>query len=133
MISGCRDGAKNQHVTEPGVTAKQPQQTEEAGRIIFFPGRPISRKGKARHRGAQDDRGEELAEIGDLSEYERRNSVDDYPRRMILNAAAFAFILMLTVAGVWLADAMALLRKHQDCAFSGRLNCAEINVPARDR
>ncbi len=115
------------------MTAKQPQQSEAPGRVVFFPARSSLRKGKARRHGAERERGADLAPIGDLSEYERRNSPDDYPRRMIVNAAAFLFIVMLTAAGLWLADAMAMLRKHQDCAFSGRLNCAEINVPPRDR
>ncbi len=118
---------------ERAVTTKQPQQTEEAGRIIFFPVRSLLRKGKPRRPRPDRHQAEEITAIGDLSEYERRNSVDDYSRRMIINAAAFVFIVMLTIAGLWLADAMALLRKHQDCTFSGRPNCADLNLPARDR
>jgi len=115
------------------VTAKQSQQSEVPGRIIFFPTRSSLRKGKVRRSGVERDQAEEIAVIGDLPEYERKNNPDDYPRRMIVNAVAFVFIVMLTVAGLWLADAMALLRKHQDCAFSGRLNCADLHLPPRDR
>lgn len=114
------------------MTAKQPQQSEGPGRIIFFPARSSLRKRKGRHRSVDSHR-DELAAIGDLSEYEHRNSADDYPRRMMLNAAAFIFIVMLTAAGLWLADNMALLRKNQDCALSGRVNCADLGLPARHR
>jgi hypothetical protein len=51
---------------------------------------------------------------------------------MLVNVAAFAFICVLTAAGVWLADNLAALRKTQDCLLSGRRNCAMIdfNRPA---
>jgi hypothetical protein len=51
---------------------------------------------------------------------------------MLVNVAAFAFICVLTAAGVWLVDSLAELRKTQDCLLSGRRNCAVIdfNRPA---
>ena len=115
------------------MAAKQSHRSETTGRIVLFPPRSSLRKGKARHPGAGKNHGEERAAIGDLSEYERSNQADDYPRRMIINAIAFAFILMLTIAGVWLAETMAMLQKNQDCALSGRRNCMDIGAELRDR
>ena len=70
-------------------------------------------------------------EVDDLRKYERGTEADDYGRRMIINAAAFAFIVVLTLAGIWLAEQFALLQKNQDCAFSGRKNCSEIDALIR--
>ncbi|MEX0841431.1 MAG: hypothetical protein WD039_03995 [Xanthobacteraceae bacterium] len=40
---------------------------------------------------------------------------------------------MLTLAGVWIAETMALWQKNQDCAFSGRRNCVDIGAQIRER
>jgi len=45
---------------------------------------------------------------------------------MMVNAAAAAVLLVLIVCGVWLADTIAAMRDRQDCALSGRSNCAPI-------
>ena len=109
------------------------QQSEPKGRILRFVPRPPVRKGKGRQLAAWRDLGDEKTDVGDLSEYERRDGGDDYPRRMFINAVAFAFILMLTLAGVWLAETMAMLQKNQDCALPGRRNCADLSADTRSR
>ncbi len=43
------------------------------------------------------------------------------------------FLVALVGGGIWLANSIVTLRKNQDCALSGRKNCADISVPARDR
>ena len=53
--------------------------------------------------------------------------------RMIANMVIVAFVVVLVGGGLWLADAMFHLRKGQDCVLSGRKNCADVSVPARDR
>jgi len=53
--------------------------------------------------------------------------------RMVSNVIIVAFVVALIGGGLWLANAMLHLRKGQDCALSGRRNCADISVPARDR
>jgi hypothetical protein len=68
----------------------------------------------------------------DLAKYERGGETDDYRHRMIVNAAAFLFVIMLIGAGLWLADTMAQLRRNQDCVLSGRRNCVPVEVN-RDR
>jgi hypothetical protein len=109
------------------VPSQKEAGEQGSSRIVLFPGR--RKDGRARHdRPAQKDAGSEIA---DLRRYEQDSGPDDYPRRMMANALAFVFILALTVAGVWLAEQMALLRKTQDCAFVGRKNCAEATAPVR--
>jgi hypothetical protein len=51
---------------------------------------------------------------------------------MIVNTAAFLFVLALIGAGFWLADTMATMRKNQDCVLSGRRGCTPVEVP-KDR
>ena len=66
--------------------------------------------------------------VDDLAKYARGGESDDYRHRMIVNAAAFLFVVALIGAGLWLADRMAELRRNQDCALSGRRNCMPIEV-----
>jgi hypothetical protein len=66
--------------------------------------------------------------IEDLARYERGGDDDDYRHRMLINAAALVFVAVLIVAGLWLAETMAELRKKQDCVLSGRRNCSPIEV-----
>lgn len=63
-----------------------------------------------------------------LEKYERDNHPDDYRHRMIVNLAAFVFVILLVGAGYWLADTMARMRKDQDCVLSGRRNCNPVTV-----
>lgn len=71
--------------------------------------------------------------MADLRRYEQGAEPDDFSHRMKINLIAFAFIVMLTVAGVWLADQLALLRKHSDCIFLGQKGCVISEVPPRGR
>jgi hypothetical protein len=70
--------------------------------------------------------------VEDLAKYEHGDEADDYRHRMMMNVAAFAFVVALIGAGLWLADTMAALRKSQDCVLSGRRGCAPVEVN-RDR
>jgi hypothetical protein len=111
------------------VAVPKETQEKETGRIVMFPTR-ISLARIARRNNA--DLQEAESEVEDLRKYERDSEPDDYGRRMVINVIAFAFIVVLTLAGIWLADQMALLRKHQDCALSGRKNCADLGPAIRD-
>ncbi len=105
-------------------------QESETGRILLFPTRISQRKGNARLKDV--GKADAQFEVEDLRKYERDAEPDDYARRMIINVAAFAFIVVLTLAGIWLAEQMASLRKHQDCALAGRTNCVDIDTLIRD-
>ncbi len=64
--------------------------------------------------------------VDDLAKYQQRPDPDDYRHRMIVNAAAFVFVIALMGAGLWLADTMARMRKNQDCVLSGRRGCTPV-------
>jgi hypothetical protein len=66
--------------------------------------------------------------VSDLAKYERGEEPDDYRHRMLVNAAAFLFVLGLIGAGLWLADAMAELRRSQECLLAGHRDCTRIEI-----
>lgn len=68
----------------------------------------------------------------DLTVSQRAADGDDYHHRMRANLAAFLFTAALTAGGIWVAMALADLRGTQDCALSGRRDCARLTVPPRD-
>ena len=70
--------------------------------------------------------------VEDLAKYERSEGADDYRHRMMVNVAAFLFVIGLIGAGIWLADTMARMRKDQDCVLSGRRGCTPVEV-SKDR
>jgi hypothetical protein len=68
----------------------------------------------------------------DLSNYKNEPAIpDDYRHRMMTNAAAFAFVVLLASVGIWLAVKLADLRAAQDCVLMGRSDCAHISSSAR--
>ena len=71
--------------------------------------------------------------VEDLGKYQRTDEADDYRHRMMVNAAGLAAVILLALAGVWLADRLADMRKNQDCVLSGRRNCAQIEAPSPAR
>jgi hypothetical protein len=66
--------------------------------------------------------------LEDLAKYERSAEADDYRHRMIVNGAAFLFVVALIGAGLWLADTMASMRRNQDCVLAGHRNCTPVEV-----
>jgi len=66
--------------------------------------------------------------VADLAKYERGSEPDDYRHRMLVNTAAFLFVLGLIGAGLWLAQSMAELRRNQDCVLAGHRNCLPIET-----
>jgi hypothetical protein len=69
----------------------------------------------------------------DLAGFERSGEPDDFRHRMMVNAAAFLFVAALVVAGVWLADTLATMRKTQDCVLAGKRGCGPVETPAPAR
>lgn len=68
-----------------------------------------------------------------LKKFENDDDPDDYQNRMLVNIAALCFLAVFIGAGLWIANTMATVRKTQDCALSGRRNCAPIDVPINNR
>jgi len=69
-------------------------------------------------------------QVEDLARYERAedDAPDDYRHRMIVNAVALAFVVLLIGGGFWIADTMAKMRKNQDCVLSGRRGCTPVEA-----
>ena len=111
------------------MASQHDRREQAAGRIVLFPTPTSQGKGKSRRDVDQTD--VHKPEIDDLRKYERGTEPDDYRRRMIINAAAFAFIVVLTLAGIWLAEQFALLQKNQDCVVSGRKHCTDVDALIR--
>jgi hypothetical protein len=68
-----------------------------------------SRAGASHHRGKAETRdcGRDYSPIPDLSKYECLESEDEYRHRMVVNAIALVFVSLLSVAGLWLVNAIA--------------------------
>jgi hypothetical protein len=98
------------------MTGKQQSSSDSEGRVVRF------RRGPASTRLAAPP------PVDDLTKFERGTEVDDYRHRMLVNAAAFLFVVALIGAGLWLADSMASLRRNQDCVLAGHRNCSPIEV-----
>ena len=93
---------------------------EDGGRVVPF---------RQREGQRWSMRGQGGAPVRDLRQYERTSADDDYRHRMLMNLLGLAVTVLLIVAGVWIADKIADLRKAQDCYFSGRRNCNPIEAP----
>jgi hypothetical protein len=70
--------------------------------------------------------------VQDLEKFERTEGEDDYRHRMLMNAMAAGFVILLIGGGIWIANSMATIRKNQDCVLSGKRNCnPPIELPAQ--
>ena len=50
-----------------------------------------------------------------------------------MNMLAFGFVALLVIAGVWLANSLAAMRKDQDCVLSGKRGCTPVETPVKTR
>jgi hypothetical protein len=97
------------------MSSDQQSSSDDDGRVVNFrSGRPV-----AKPPGPP---------VEDLAKYQGKESKEEYRERMMVNVVAFAFIVALVGAGLWLADTMATIRKNEDCVSSGRRNCVPIEV-----
>jgi len=113
------------HQLARGEVAGPPSSDGETGRVV-----PLGPRLALRHRPA---RASPDGPVEDIGKYERAGREDDYRHRMLMNVLGFLTCVVLVAAGVWIANAIAELRSHQDCVFSGRHDCAHIDVPSRLR
>lgn len=60
--------------------------------------------------------------------YERGDEPDEYRHCMLVNAAAFLFVLGLIGTDLGLTETLADLRRNQDCALAGHRNCAPVHI-----
>jgi hypothetical protein len=69
--------------------------------------------------------------LEDLAKYQGAECEENYRHRMMVNVAALAFTIMLSIIGVWLVSHIADMRRNQDCVLTGQRNCARIDVHAK--
>ncbi len=110
----------------PSVTNERAQSADDDHQVIRFRPRSASTSGSQGWRLPPDNARPDVPE--DLARFERGDGDDDYRHRMLMNLAALVVTIMLATAGIWLAITIAEMRKNQDCALSGRRNCAPIDV-----
>lgn len=109
------------------MSSHEPPAPEPGARILNF------RRRTGAPTAGGPIKGPDRETTDDLAKYSRDDTPDDYRHRMTVNAIAFAFVVLLGLAGYWLADTMATMRKNQDCVLTGRRGCTPIEVPAPDR
>jgi hypothetical protein len=110
------------------MKSQEPHRDEEKGRILLFrPRIPRARNDNARRPGPL------RSPVDDLSKYERARENESYRQRMLNNLLAFLVLSLIVYCGIWLANTMAQLRANQDCALTGRTNCAPIKIPLESR
>ncbi len=109
------------------MSSHEPPAPERGARILSF----SRRSGTPPPPRPTSDRTRDAVE--DLSKYTHDETPDDYRHRMAVNAVAFVFVVVLGLAGYWLADTMATMRKNQDCVLTGRRGCTPVEVPPRER
>ncbi len=100
----------------PVMNSEDQSSPKRGARILSF------------RRGGAPVRPPESGAAPDLAKYEHDDQPDDYRHRMMVNLAAFVFIIMLIGAGYWLFDTMARMRKDQDCVLTGRRGCSPVHV-----
>jgi hypothetical protein len=110
---------------EPIVTPDRGSPREERGRVVPFRPRSGLRKAWPLPLG---QRPRDDSPVADLAKFERPETEADYRHRMKMNALGLAITCVLIVAGLWLAETMAEIRKVQDCVLTGRQNCAPIDA-----
>jgi hypothetical protein len=71
--------------------------------------------------------------VDHLAKFEWTGERDDYRHRMRMNVLSVVVLMLLVIAGIWIADTIAEMQKQQDCALQGRRNCMPIDVPASSR
>jgi hypothetical protein len=101
-----------------------PDEDREQGRIL-----PFRRDGRTPVRMPPVRANSPVEDVG---KYAAGDEPDNYRQRMINNVLAFAFCAVLAAIGIWLATAIAEMRRNQDCVLSGRRNCANVSVPPAD-
>jgi hypothetical protein len=99
-------------------------QSRGAGRVLRFERRGVaSLRGRTRFAVPPSP-------VKDLRMYALRNEDgEDHRHRMLANGLAMIILVLLVGCGIWLADAIIRMRDLEDCALSGRTNCAPIQLP----
>ena len=104
------------------------RQPSETGRVVTFRRRssgPLQNRASGDESAAKFD----TTAVADLQKYQRAREEEDYRHRMVVNGLALAFCIVLAVAGVWLVNEIAEMKRIQDCVLSGRAGCIPLDLP----
>ena len=104
------------------------RQPSETGRVVTFRRRssgPLQNRASGDESAAKFD----TTAVADLQKYQRAREEEDYRHRMVVNGLALAFCIVLAVAGVWLVNEIAEMKRIQDCVLSGRAGCIPLDQP----
>jgi hypothetical protein len=104
------------------------RQPSGSGRVVTF--RPRS-SGPLQHPASRNEPAArfDTSVVADLQKYQRAREEEDYRHRMVVNALALAFCIVLAIAGMWLVNEIAEMRRIQDCVLSGRAGCVPLDIP----
>jgi hypothetical protein len=137
---------------EHKVSSDTTEPADQGGRVVLLRPRKGSHGGTARRlsvidpqndpawlREQRPDDEQRPDQAGALEPEDGKDQDDkdqdaaDNRFRMLSNIIGVALTAILIGTGVWLAHAIADMRKMQDCVLSGRRNCAPIELPASGR
>ena len=111
------------------MTTEAPRNDDEHGVVLQFPPRKAS-KPHAFSNLARQDAVDAAQPVRGLGKFAHSGSEpDDFSHRMKMNALAGLVLIVLIGGGLWVVDMMTQMKKNQDCALSGRRNCAQISIP----
>jgi len=102
------------------------RQQSEAGRVVVF--RRPSGAPHNRVPSLKPARQTDSPAVADLRKYQRAREEEDYRYRMVVNVLALAFCVLLALAGVWLVNEIAEMKRIQDCVLSGRTGCTSLPI-----
>src|SRR5881227_489520 len=103
------------------------REQSEADRLVMFRPHPSG----APHnpvRSLKAARQTDSPAVADLRKYQRAREEEDYRHRMVVNVLALAFCVLLALAGVWLVNEIAEMKRVQDCVLSGRTGCTPLPI-----
>lgn len=104
------------------MTSEHPLPPDDEGRVVPFRRPGIPRWRRPAHVSSH-------APVPGLTKYEQEDAGDDYRHRMIMNGVGLLVTILLVIAGIWIVNEIAEMRRNQDCYLSGRRNCAPIEAP----
>jgi hypothetical protein len=88
------------------VAYGRPQSIDDDSRVIRFRPRQAASRGLPREKAPRNRDGKDDSPVADLAKYEHVEA-DDYRHRMVMNAIAMAFALILILIGIWLANGIS--------------------------
>jgi hypothetical protein len=101
-------------------------KVSEHGRVIMF--RP-NQAAAGRGRKLTSNWVPTKAPVEGLRKCQRVREDEDGRHGMIVNVLGLVFCIALAIAGVWLANEFAEMKRIQECVLSGRNGCVPLKIP----